>query len=401
MALLAAAMPVAGQDPAGSAAVRSTAAVDAATAPGVAEARLIEIYRMVGRGQARAALDAAEALVRDLPTFHLAQLVYADLLTARQAPLPRFAAVPGAITAAGQDRLVQLHEEATRRLQALRERPPPGTVPRQFVALPPSTRHAIAVDASRSRLYLFENGRNGTRLVADYYVSVGKLGIDKQVEGDQRTPLGVYFITSRLDPRQLKDFYGAGALPINYPNEYDRRRGKTGHGIWLHGVPSETFVRSPWSTDGCVVMSNPDLEHLQRTVAPRSTPVVIAPHLDWVSPEVARAEARALRQTLEAWREAREQLDADRVLSFYSPNFQNGKAGLQAWRNTVERELARGRGRPAELKDLSILAWRDSVDIAVVTFGEVWSGERRGAVKRQYWGKEGGQWRIFYEGVIG
>ena len=31
-----------------------------------------------------------------------------------------------------------------------------------------------------------------------------------------------------LDPRSLKDFYGAGALPINSPNAYDARRGKTG-----------------------------------------------------------------------------------------------------------------------------------------------------------------------------
>jgi cyclophilin family peptidyl-prolyl cis-trans isomerase len=113
------------------------------------------------------------------------------------------------------------------------------------------------VDASRSRLYLFENTPQGLRLVADYYASVGKLGIEKSVEGDQRTPLGVYFITSRLDPATLRDFYGAGALPLNYPNPLDQLRGKTGSGIWLHGTPPDQFsaratghrrLRGPWPT---------------------------------------------------------------------------------------------------------------------------------------------------------
>ena len=45
----------------------------------------------------------------------------------------------------------------------------------------------------------------GLVLVADYYASVGKLGTEKVVEGDQRTPLGVYYITSRLDAKQLAD----------------------------------------------------------------------------------------------------------------------------------------------------------------------------------------------------
>ena len=42
-------------------------------------------------------------------------------------------------------------------------------------------------------------------LVADYYASVGKLCTEKVVEGDQRTPLGVYYITSRLDPATLNE----------------------------------------------------------------------------------------------------------------------------------------------------------------------------------------------------
>jgi murein L,D-transpeptidase YafK len=96
-------------------------------------------------------------------------------------------------------------------------------------------KYALAVDASRSRLYMFEHQPAGLALMADFYISVGKAGMGKEAEGDLRTPMGVYYITNSIAPKLLKDFYGAGALPINYPNPLDLRRGKTGSGIWLHG----------------------------------------------------------------------------------------------------------------------------------------------------------------------
>ena len=115
--------------------------------------------------------------------------------------------------------LADLREESRIRLKALRERPRPGSIPSQFLALSPRTRHAIAVDTSKSRLYLFENSAEGLKLIADYYTSIGKSGIEKNLEGDQRTPLDV-------------------------------SRGKTGGGIWLHGTPPGQFSRAPKASDG-------------------------------------------------------------------------------------------------------------------------------------------------------
>jgi murein L,D-transpeptidase YafK len=366
-----------------------------------AEARLLEIYRLIGSAQADVALDKAESLVRDVPNFQLAQLVYGDLLLARTHALPTMGNAPAALAGKAQERLTQLRVEANRRLTALRERPPEGSLPAQFISLPSTTRHAIAVDVSRSRLYLFQNGPDGLRLIADHYASIGKLGPEKSFEGDQRTPLGVYYITSRLDARQLTDFYGAGALPLNYPNEYDRRLGRTGSGIWLHGVPSDSYARSPESTDGCVALANPELQSILDQVQPRTTPVVIARSLQWVTPTKVEPQRRSLQNMIEGWRVARASGDIGRVMSFYSPQFSSGKQDFTRWRQSVERDVSQLRGKAIELKDLAILGWQDKGDILVVTFGEVAEGQRTGAVKRQYWGKEGGLWKIFYEGVIG
>ena len=366
-----------------------------------AEARLLEIYRLIGQGQTRPALDKAQALVHDIPNFQLAQLVYGDLLLAQTQPLPDMGHVPSEMAMKAAQRLDQLRMEADRRIWALRERPPEGALPTHFIEVPPTTRHAIAVDASRSRLYLFENGPNGLRLVSDHYASIGRLGADKSFEGDQRTPLGVYYITSRLDARQLTDFYGIGALPLNYPNEYDRRLGRTGSGIWLHGVPSDSYARSPNSTDGCVVLANQELATILEKVQPRSTPVVIAKSLQWVTPTNNEVQRRSLQNLLEGWRVARASGDMNRLLSFYSPQFASGNKDLHQWRQILEREVMQQRGRSLQLKDVAILGWKDKSDILVITFGEVADGQRAGAIKRQYWGKEGGLWKIFYEGVIG
>jgi murein L,D-transpeptidase YafK len=368
---------------------------------GEAEARLIEIYKLIGQAQSRAALAKAETLVREHPNFQLAQLVYGDLLMAQQRPVRSFGDVPDTAAQTGAQMLSELREESQLRMRALRERPPANAIPAQFLQLSPRSKHAIAIDTSRARLYLFANEPTGLKLIADYYISVGKLGVEKTEEGDLRTPLGVYYVTSNLDPKSLKDFYGAGALPINYPNPYDARRGRTGRGIWLHGTPPSQFSRAPKATDGCVVLANPDLQRIIRTVEVRTTPVVIAPSLRWVAPHSVTTDTRRFADVLQAWRAAKASGDLERMLSFYTPDFTiNGKS-IAEWSPLLKVELGHARGKDIELKDLSFLRWTDSADTMVVTFGEVPIGARTGPVKRQYWVRQGPHWKIFFEGVIG
>lgn len=379
---------------------------------GEAEARLIDIYRHIGQSKHREALRMAEDLVAAHPNFQLAQLVLGDLLTLQTHPVRQLGNVPDTTALAAHEQLAALREESSRRLRALTERPPAGSVPDQILTLAPRSRHVIAVDASRSRLYLFENlapvdeksedtPSPQLRLMADFYISVGLSGIEKLVEGDQRTPLGVYYITSNLNPANLPDLYGAGALPINYPNALDVRRGKTGHGIWLHGTPRAQFVRAPQASDGCVVLSNPDLKRLLDTVAIRSTPVIIAQELRWVRPDALNPDRKAFHATLEAWRNAKSQGVMDGLRPFYSDQFRSAGRDPDQWWARVDSELRNKGDRAIQLKELSVLRWRDSDDTMVVTFGEAVEGQSRSVTKRQYWGLENGQWRIFFEGQVG
>jgi murein L,D-transpeptidase YafK len=376
------------------------AALQPADESGSAEAGLLEVYALMARGQSRNALEKVSKIVQEHPNFQLAQLVYGDVLAARIRPVNTLGDVPTEIAQAGAGALVELRDESQKRVKASKERPRAGLIPSQFLQLSQKIRYAIAVDASRARLYLFENRPGGLTLVADYYVSVGKAGVSKNAQGDQRTPLGVYFVTSNLDPKSLKDFYGSGALPINYPNILDSKRGKTGGGIWLHGTPPNQFSRAPLATDGCLVMANPDLRHIIRTVEVGNTPVVIAPQLQWVDPGKTKQESQPFEATLEAWANAKVEGNMDRLLSFYAPDFDAYGKTREQWAQNLKAELSKVQGHTLEIKDKSFLRWTDSTDTMVVTFGEVVLGRRTGWTKRQYWNRQGGQWKIFFEGTL-
>lgn len=364
------------------------------------EARLIQIYRAIAAGEAQA-LPLAAALVRDVPGFQLGQLVYGDLLLARSGSFPGFSnTMDGPPAVRGQ--LQKLRAEAQRRLDSLQEMPPVGAVPEQVLQVARNVRHVVVVDASHSRVYVFEQQANGLQLLRSFYASIGQAGFDKRVEGDLRTPLGVYFITSRLDDQQVEELYGIGALPLNYPNEHDRRLGRTGSGIWLHGVPRATYSRSPYATEGCVALANDDMAYLMQELEPRRTPVIIAEEVRWVKPSALTAQKAEFRELLARWVEARSRGDLVTLQALSARDLQsdNGARG-RPLKMLVRAAATALQNRRIDLKEVSIFRWTRGTEVTVVNFSEVVAGEARGLVKRQYWRKEQGSWKLFYEGVIG
>ena len=365
---------------------------------GRADAQLRRALENVRDGRLDSALGELDRIVARYPNFRLAHLVRGDVLLARAKPIAEFGnAAPDA-----NGRLKELRAEALARLRAVEFHPPEGQVPRYLLQLDPRQKHAIVIDSSRWRVYVYENANGTPRLVDDYYTTLGKFGIDKQREGDKKTPIGVYHVVSQIPGSKLPDLYGWGAFPINYPNEWDRLLGRTGYGIWLHGVPSDTYARAPFASDGCVALANPDIERLAKRVQVGATPVIIAERAEWLSPQAWRAERDAFLAQLETWRKDWESLDTERYLAHYAKDFRAGAMDLGAWRAHKKKVNAGKTSIKVALENLGVFRSPASQDLVEVTFDQSYrsSNHAQRSRKRQYWVQEAGRWKIAYEAPL-
>ena len=368
-----------------------------------AEALLVKTLAEIRHSRMDKALTEIDKVIGAYPNFRLAHLIKGDLLMARGRPINAMGSAPEA----PQEQLDDLRDEARARLgRQLNERPK-DQVPRYLLQMPLEQRYALVVDTAKSTLYVFENKDGEVRYIADYYVTIGKQGMDKFREGDNKTPLGVYHITSNISREQLNsrygkraDEYGVGALPISYPNEWDRRDGRNGHGIWLHGVPFDTYSRPPRASNGCVALTNEDFMALVKSVQVGLTPVIIANGIEWTNADELRALRSGLNQAFEVWRTDWESLNTGNYLKHYSRKFSSGTQNYSAWSDYKQQVNSAKTWVKVKTDNVSMYFYPGAGDLAVVTFDQDYSssnlsGQMR---RRQYWMKESGSWKILYEG---
>lgn len=363
------------------------------------EAQLASIFKEIEGNRLGHALELTEALLRQHPNYRLANLIKGDLLLARHQPIQTF----GALNGAPADKVADLRAEAIVRLRGYQEKPQANFVPRYLLQMPADQRHAIVVDTKRSRLYVYENDvANGgrPRFIADYYVTQGKLGAEKVSEGDKKTPIGVYHVTSNLPRQKLGDLYGNGAFPLNYPNEWDKRQGRNGSGIWLHGTPSDTYARPPRASDGCVVLTNQDLDAVAKNLQIGLTPVIISPSIEWLSLDDWAKERSELNKTIDAWRADWESRDTDRFLRHYSKRFKSSDQNFEEFATQKKQVNAGKEWIKVRLDNMSVFRSPGKEEMVVVTFDQDYRSNNLNnqMKKRQYWLREDGKWKIVYEG---
>lgn len=359
------------------------------------EALLVESLLSVSSNKLDVALNNVDSLLKINPNFKLAQLVRGDLLLARARPLSDFGNAPDAPA-----RMEDFRDEARVRLHRIQQQSSAAQVPKFLWQLDAEQRHAIVVDTSKSTLYLYENVNGEPRYVADFYISSGKKGSEKSSEGDQKTPLGVYFVKSSLPKSQLTDLFGSGAFPLSYPNEWDRKQGRDGHGIWLHGTPSDTYSRPPRASNGCVVLSNQDLDNLAKVLQIGVTPVIITNQMDWSS-EQDKADRSALLNALEQWRTDWASLDTDTYLKHYARDFSSSDANFSSWARQKKQVNSGKSWIKVNISNVSVFVYPNQPDLVVVNFDQDYTSSNLSnrMKKRQYWMKRNDSWQIVYEGA--
>ncbi|HEX5338157.1 MAG TPA: L,D-transpeptidase family protein [Gallionella sp.] len=359
------------------------------------EAQLAKSLQAIKNNRLDVAMNEVDSLLRANPKFKLAQLVKGDLLMARAGAINSF----GNAANAPRDKIEDLREEARVRLQRVQAEPPIKLAPSYLWKLDAQQKYALVVDTSRSTLYVYENVNGEPRYVADYYITIGKLGTEKVYEGDQRTPIGVYFVTADLPKNKLADMYGSGAYPLSYPNEWDRKNGRTGSGIWLHGTPSDTYSRPPRASNGCVVLPNEDLSKLAPYLQVGVTPVIITNQMAWSS-EQDKSERAALLQEIEQWRKDWASLDTEAYLRHYARNFSSESMNYASWVKQKQQVNAGKSWVKVNLSGISVFTYPEQPNMVVVNFEQDYSSSNLSnrMKKRQYWIKQNNRWQIVYEG---
>jgi len=179
----------------------------------------------------------------------------------------------------------------------------------------------LAVDKSSKTAYLFQIENDIPKIIKVYKnILTGEVNGDKRLEGDKKTPEGVYFTQSFISRNNLPPTYGYGALPLNYPNFYDRILGKTGHGIWVHGVQEGVEDNS---TEGCIALDNGDMEDLVSKNAV-NIPVIISQKLSFLDKDSYFITKNYWINYINGFITAWEKSDFEKFRKYIHTKFKNG-----------------------------------------------------------------------------
>lgn len=377
------------------------------------EKLLVESLMQIAQGETKQAMNTVNELIRTTPNFKLAHLIRGDLLSAQSRSLDTFGNPSTPDVEVYANEIEGLREEARTRLNYYFSTDNHRQVPNITIQMNAQQQHLILIDTVKSRLFLYKKSDTGLQHVSDHYVTIGKNGANKNVEGDKRTPIGVYFASKKITS-PLSDFYGDGAYPLNYPNELDKHNKKTGNGIWLHGTPKDTYSRPPRASDGCAVLSNPDLKALVPVLESGNVPVIISDNVEWVDYKNSThhsANLKALNKALETWQSDWASQNTDKYLSHYSKSFFYSDGQLAQWANHKRKVQANKQKITVKVSDVSIFSYpnllaeeknaKSGADIFVVDFEQYYESPalKNKMHKRQYWKNENNQWKIIYEGA--
>lgn len=257
------------------------------------------------------------------------------------------------------------------------------------------------VELRAGKLHLLERTEKGNYVKRKtVQTSIGKHGFGKEFEGDGKTPVGVYQLTSFLKDEQLNDYYGFGAYPINYPNVWDRISKRTGHGIWLHGLPKGVDKRPAQDSEGCLIIDNITLEEFGAHIKTGESLIVISETLDWLPPSAEQPSADIL-DAIERWKEDWMANDNVAYLANYHTNFTDTRRNLEQWKTYKTRVNSTKSYIKVELSELSVVVYPGEENLVAIRFYQHYdsSNFRWQGWKHLLWRRdESGTWRILYEG---
>lgn len=208
-------------------------------------------------------------------------------------------------------------------------------IPTALIGVPEGF-YTVLVDKSLQEISLY----NGRSMIMVLPCSTGMNTGDKTMEGDRKTPEGIYFTEEMLDGATLSSIYGWRAYVLDYPNLVDQTRGKDGNGIWIHG---RTEPLEYTDTKGCVSMRNSNLKQISPYLHAYYTPIVTMDQIAYTNEEALDHTRIIYEDFIHTWINAWEGRRFNDLNAHYSLHFQDIARGydLDAYMEYKRRVLGR------------------------------------------------------------
>ena len=256
--------------------------------------------------------------------------------------------------------------------------------------------YAVLVDKSRQKVMVYKRDN----LYAPYRVydcSTGENDGPKEKKNDRKTPEGIYYFIKSFEDKYLAPIYGTKALPLDYPNVIDKKIGRGGYGIWFHGTNKDL---KPNDTNGCVALNNRDVEELSNIVTLFDTPVIIGSKIELVQEGDNDAHKRNISDIVESWRNAWEDKDIDKYMSYYSKKFESGWKDWYKWKDYKKQLADKYRSIDVEINGLNLFSHEG---VIIASFNQRYTTPSFDSLgtKKLYLTQNSTDWRIIAETFIG
>lgn len=176
----------------------------------------------------------------------------------------------------------------------------------------------IVVDKKTNTLHVMEYHDGKLDIVKTYRATTGKLTGDKLMEGDLKTPEGIYDFLYFNKAPALKPKFGPLAVYVGYPNPMDRTGKKTGFDILIHGTDDPSRLERPFDSLGCVVTDNANVKEICDVIRLKETKVIITKDYSNLAntPRLARAKI-----FFDSWLKAWQNKDMPAYIESYADEF--------------------------------------------------------------------------------
>ncbi|WP_415398150.1 L,D-transpeptidase family protein [Sulfurimonas sp. CS5] len=232
----------------------------------------------------------------------------------------------------------------------------------------------LTCNKENSTLNLYTKDSNNTYEFKNKYSAyTGKIKGDKLKEGDLKTPVGIYKITKKLSKEnKLDSFYGPLAFVTSYPNTYDKYRGKNGHGIWIHGLPTEQ-ERDEF-TKGCIAIDNTNIECLNNIIDIENTLLII--NSDEVKKGISKEILVSILSQLYSWRYSWLFDDIDGYLNFYSEGFiRFDGMKFERFKKYKTRVFKKIEKKTIIFNNINVIPYPNTKNIYQITFKELYKSD--------------------------